>query len=51
MNSINNEMNAKKLISPYFITINPNQYNKKEDNNINNFNLYSKLLNNINIIF
>ena len=24
MNSINNEMNAKKLISPYFITINPN---------------------------
>ena len=51
MNSINNGMNAKKLISPYFIAINPNYYNKKEDNNINNFNLYSKLLNKINIIF
>jgi hypothetical protein len=49
--SINNGMYAKKLISPYFIAINPNYYNKQEDNNINNFNLYPKLLNNINVIF
>ena len=49
--SINNGMYAKKLISPYFIAINPNYYNKQEDNNINNFDLYPKLPNNINVIF
>ena len=52
MHSINNGMYIKKQLSPYFVAINPNYYSTSyEDNNINKFDLYPKLPNNINLIF
>jgi hypothetical protein len=50
LHSINNGMYTKKILSPYFISKNPN-YNINNVENNNNFDLYPKLPNNINMMF
>ena len=54
LHSINNGMYNKKKLSPYFIRFNPNYNNnqiQKEENVINNFDLYPRLPYNICLIF